>query len=366
MKILFLIPTLDGGGAERQLIYLVERLIACKEEVCVAYLHDGVYTDRLKKSNCVLNKIPSSGNYDPLVMFRILRLIRNFGPDVIHTWLPQMNIFGGLCALLAGKPFVLSERSNGQGIENTWRGWVIRRIAQKASLIVANSESGAAYWRLRTCRPVKVIRNIIPFGEIDSINAVSPGDIDVPSGARVILYVGRYSEEKNILILFTALAEVAGKHPDVYVFFYGEGALKLVLLDRLADSQHAARIRIHGFTSDVWQRMKQAAVFVSVSKYEGSPNVVLESVACGCPVVLSDIAPHREILDDDCAFFVDEKSPLSIAAGVEMALNSKERSDVFASRARERLSDVHSSVAVLKQYMDVYDWSRKNAVEAVG
>ena len=54
--------------------------------------------------------------------------------------------------------------------------------------------------------------------------------------------------------------------------------------------------------ASVWALMKKASVFVSLSAYEGCPNTVMEAMACGCPLVLSDIPAHREILDESvCA-----------------------------------------------------------------
>ncbi len=59
--------------------------------------------------------------------------------------------------------------------------------------------------------------------------------------------------------------------------------------------------------ASVWALMKKASVFVSLSAYEGCPNTVMEAMACGCPIIVSDIPEHREILDEQSALFVTRK-----------------------------------------------------------
>jgi glycosyltransferase involved in cell wall biosynthesis len=68
--------------------------------------------------------------------------------------------------------------------------------------------------------------------------------------------------------------------------------------------------------------MKKASLFISLSKFEGSPNAVMEAMACGCPLVLSDIPGHREILNDKSALFVDPSNIRLTANAILKVLNN--------------------------------------------
>jgi glycosyltransferase involved in cell wall biosynthesis len=75
----------------------------------------------------------------------------------------------------------------------------------------------------------------------------------------------------------------------------------------------AGKILLPGVITNPWSLLKKAELLVSVSHYEGCPNVVLEAMACGCPVVVSDIPAHREILGEATALLVNPQDPAAIA-----------------------------------------------------
>ena len=94
-------------------------------------------------------------------------------------------------------------------------------------------------------------------------------------------------------------------------------------------------------------------MFVSPSHYEGRPNAVLEAMAVGVPLVVSDISAHRELLDEQSAILVDPADPAALAIGVIMALSDPEAS---GRRAREasRRADGHSVERMVAQYEELY------------
>ena len=107
MKILYLTYFLRWAGLERQLSYLAGELARMGHEVHVAYLsigHEGGRGD-LRQVHC--HEIAKTGHYDPLIIWRLVRLIRSIRPDVIQTWHYLMDVFGGLASTLTRTPWVL-------------------------------------------------------------------------------------------------------------------------------------------------------------------------------------------------------------------------------------------------------------------
>jgi glycosyltransferase involved in cell wall biosynthesis len=115
----------------------------------------------------------------------------------------------------------------------------------------------------------------------------------------------------------------------------------------------ADRCRFLGIVDDLWSWMKRAAVLISVSVSEGEPNAVLEAIACGTPLVLSDVAPHRGLVDDSSAWMVDPDSPDSIASGIEAVLADQDEAKRRAIRALTAIEG-RSATELAAQYADIY------------
>jgi glycosyltransferase involved in cell wall biosynthesis len=99
--------------------------------------------------------------------------------------------------------------------------------------------------------------------------------------------------------------------------------------------------------------MKRADVFVSPAHFEGNPNVVLEAMTAGVPLVVSDIGEHRELLDDGAALLVPAISVDAVAAAIRETLTDRQAAAVRAAAAR-RLAEARGIATIAARYDDVY------------
>src|SRR4029077_11805364 len=123
---------------------------------------------------------------------------------------------------------------------------------------------------------------------------------------------------------------------------------------RVKRSRNSERIRLLGFVKDLWCWMRRADVFVSVSRFEGSPNVVLEAMAIGCPLVVSDIPEHREILDETMAQFCSVDAVAGMASTILGVLNAPLQARARAHAARKRVAGWTLEESA-RQYLDIYN-----------
>ena len=349
MKILHLIPSMGSGGAERQLSVLATALSEKGLDCHIGYCSDGPNLERLSAGMVSIHQFSLKNNHDPRLLLHIIRLIRAVKPDLIQTWLLQMDVMGGLAAVLTGVPFILSERSSASCYPNNWKFFLRKKMADKASSIIANSQGGIDYWRsLKTETPLFLIRNCVQTdGQLADLQEQLPGE------PRLIVVAGRLSPEKNVILLLDALIVILKKSYNTRVKIFGEGPLKEQLQVRINQQQMADKISLEGYTQNLPAWLSRAELCVSISDYEGNPNVVLEAAAAECPLVLSDIQAHREIFDDSQVNFVDHKSLEKIISGIQTALEHRESSHSKAVRARDVLTD-YSIDKILQQYLDVY------------
>lgn len=352
LTVLHVIPSLVGGGAERQLSLLAPELCRLGVDTHVAYLHPGVNLAPLQDSPVGLHPVTCSGNHDPRILLKLVRLIRTLRPDVVQTWLPQMDILAGLAALMTGTPFVLSERSSAAAYSGGWKNRLRYRIGRHARVVVANSQGGLDYWGASD-GVRRVIRNGLALQAIHASEPASPAALGLPGDARLILFAGRLSAEKNIPALLDALDAVLGRHPDAVAVLFGEGPLLATLQAQAATLAACDRVRLPGFTTDLWRWMRRASAFVSVSHFEGNPNTVLEAMALGCPLVVSSIAQHREILDDASARFCDPASPADIARAVDAVLDEPALSASRAAAAKRNAGGCSIEIAA-HDYLNLY------------
>jgi glycosyltransferase involved in cell wall biosynthesis len=352
LTVLHAIPSLIGGGAERQLSLLAPELLRLGVCTHVAYLHPGANLTPLHGSDIKLHSISCSGNYDPRILFKLIRLINAIRPNLVQTWLPQMDIFAGLAALITGTPFILSERSSSLAYTWGWKTFLRRYIGFRANGVVANSESGIDYWS-SVDGVRRVIRNGLSFQLIQASESASLFSLGLPNDARLLLFAGRLSAEKNIHKLLEALSIVLERHSDVVAVLFGDGPMHSELMAHINRLAVRGRIRLLGFTSDLWSWMRRADIFVSVSYFEGNPNSVLEAMAIGCPLVVSSIPQHLEILDECSAFLCDPYSPADIARVLDTVLSIPSLAAERAVIAQHR-SEQWSIKNAANEYLDLY------------
>jgi glycosyltransferase involved in cell wall biosynthesis len=345
--VLHLIPSLTGGGAERQLALLARSLAKAGIRVHLGYLHDGANSQLAQGDGVVLHRLPAFDSHDPLLLIRVLRLIRATQADLVQTWLPQMDVIGGLAARWAAVPAILTERSSAGAYAGSSIKHALRRlIGRRAAAVVANSESGLEYWRAQgyAGRAV-VIRNGLVAAAADAAQ-VAPRE-------RIILFAGRLSPEKNLPRLIAALDQVLRARPGYVALLCGEGPQRAQLERQIATLPTRDDIRLAGYRTDFAALLSRAAVLVSPSLFEGHPNAVLEAMMLGCPLVVSDIRQHREILDERSAVFCSTEAAADIAAGIERVLRDETGANGRAAAARLQAAEF-SIDAASSAYRELY------------
>ena len=345
---------MEGGGSERQLAYLARSLVTLGWEVHVALFRRGPNWDRLESSGAVVHELTAVSGYDPRLYAQVARVVAAVDPHVIQTWLFSMQVAGGLAAAALQTPWVFSERSSAPAYQSSTGDLVRIAVARTADAIVSNSAAGDAYWADRIGTDVR--RYVIPNGlPLDEIGAESPASMDtitVSDDTPLILFAGRFAPEKNLDLLLPALGHVFAQRMGRAVLC-GDGPLRQGFADWIMARGLGDRIAIRGYTTNLWALMKRATVVASPSLFEGAPNVVLEAMACGTPLIVSDIEAHRRLLDDSSAVFVSPDSVDALTSAILTVLNDGDAAQARARVARG-LADRYALPAIARRYAEVY------------
>ncbi len=308
LRIVCVIHSLAGGGAERVMAGLTSRLAARGHQVRLVTLDDGrgdrhdvhpgverVCLDVMAASSGTVAAVRN--NRARLAALRAA--IRAYAPQVVLSFCDATNVLTLLATAGLGVPVVVSERSDPgeQAMSPLWgrlRRWTYRRAARLIALSDSSARSMAAWNR----HPVAVIPSAVAAPEeADADSDPAESRRRLGSGRKTILGVGRLSEEKGFDRLIDAFSQLAGEFPDWQLQIAGEGPQRPRLEAMIAASGWAERIELLGWQRPITPLYRAADLFVLPSRYEGFPSALLEAMACSVAALAVDCeSGPREII----------------------------------------------------------------------
>ncbi len=313
-RILFVAPSLGGGGAERQLLHIANGLNDTefvKSIFCIR--RGGAYEQFLKKEVATTypeTRIKSSTLGTILSLSPLRKTIAEFQPDILVSFLNHTSILcwsalrpvsrkAQLCVCIQNNLSEETLRTTHRFLQPTfWR--CFGKTVKSADGLVFISKGVEKDFRqhypdVRTT-PSEVIYNI---GTIPQNSSHAESNIAENYGAPIILACGRLHEQKDYPTLLRAFQRVVQK-TDARLHILGEGPERTKIEELIGHLGLQSRVSLLGFQSDPAAYMKAARVFVLSSKYEGFGNVIVEAMSLGVPVV-STRCPYGpdEIIQDE-------------------------------------------------------------------
>jgi len=348
MRICLAINSLRPGGAERVAANLVNEWVRTGHTASVLTLEsDSLDFYRLDPAvdRRALGLVRESGGPVRGLLANLSRLrrlreeFRAIRPDVIVSFIDQMNVLVLAAAAGLGIPVVVSERIDPRvsPLGGVWKG--LRRLTYgRASGLVVQTESVAQWARgIVKSQRVEVIPN--PVGEsCITIGRRSRTD----ARARRVVAVGRLVPQKGFDTLIAAFDRATAGHPDWSLVIAGEGPLEADLRAQAGRCRAADRITLAGLVGNPEELLGESAIFVLSSRFEGFPNALVEGMACGCAVIATDCpSGPAEIITpgvDGLLVPVDDVAALSASIQALVANESERRRLGAASAASvERL-----------------------------
>jgi glycosyltransferase involved in cell wall biosynthesis len=360
-RVLFVINSLAGGGAERVMVTLLRHSQAWRDRYTLSLaLLDNQPAAYAPPDGLPVHQLDARGNLIRSVR-QLRSLVRRTEPDLIVSFLTRANVAACLAVVGTGKPFIVSERVNtnahlARGLPGFASRLLVRLTYPRARHVLAVSQGVAddlvrlfSVPRERT----SVIANPVD-GEAIRARAREPGAMAAESP--YVVAMGRLTAPKNFPLLIDAFARagIPGR-----LVILGEGPERTALERRIAALGMADRILLPGFSANPFPLIAGADCYVLPSNAEGFPNGLVEAMALGVPVISTDCrSGPSEILAGraqgginslDCAdhgLLIPCDDRAALAEGLRQYRDPALRAH-YADAARARASDfsVEASVA---------------------
>jgi len=334
-RLAFFVDSMAGGGAERVMLNLANEYVKHGYEVdLVLARKEGEYlSDVDQKIRIVDINAKRFWNY----FLPLIRYFRNEKPAVMLTATTIINIIAILSRKLAGSSsrLVVSEHIDIVSIAQSGalqrKNLVKRLIAYcypKADAIVAVSTGAALSLKNFSGLSEEKITTIYN-GVIDQQKLnLSEQQVDHPwfgvqqNKEPVIVSVGRLQAQKDYPTLLKAFAELL-KNQSSKLLILGEGELRSELEELASQLQISEAVSFHGFESNPFKYLANADAFVLSSQFEGLPTVLIEALACGCPVVSTRCpsGPEEILENGKYGKLVDVEDHAALAGALYDTLN---------------------------------------------
>ena len=347
--LIFMIPSLSGGGAEKVASNLVP-YISQHFDVTLALLENRLAYPvpekvRLKIFSGPLENQAAHILRIPYHVFSLARIVRKYDVRIVLSFMEQANIINLLTALLTHHKTLISQRIEPKR-QHANKG-ILGQIILKASLLlypkadevlavsegIGNtliSDYGLDQGKLN------VIPNPVNIEKLSS-QAKAPLPANIP--AKFLLHVGRMNlDHKGQDVSLKAFHLLRRKYKDLSLIFIGDGPDRKRIINQIEKLNLNDATILTGWQDNVAYFMTHAQVLLLSSRYEGWPNVLVEAMACGCPVVSTDCntGPKEILGDNEHGLLVPVDDHEAMALAVEKLLFDPKMRKKFGERGLKR------------------------------
>jgi glycosyltransferase involved in cell wall biosynthesis len=360
MNIMYFVTGLGMGGAERQVVDLADRMCLRGHNVVIAYLtgKQELFPEQLNVSVVALN-----GNKSLSGMMRaissLVRLIKRFKPDVVHSHMIHANLLARMIRLVTRIPkLICTAHSSNEGGKLKMLAYrltdsladLTTNVSQEAVDILVAKGASSAGRMIFVPNGIDTHRFVFDEQVRDQVRRRE----SVGSSIKVILAVGRLVEAKNYPCLLDAFKRVLHDDENVRLWIVGDGPLASDLALFVREAHLDEKIKFFGRRDDVPSFYCAADVYVLSSAWEGFGLVVAEAMSCKTLVVATDCGGVREVLGGN-GYLVESFNPEALRNSINTAMNlSPEEKNSLVVSARARVVDNYSIDSVINLWEGLY------------
>jgi glycosyltransferase involved in cell wall biosynthesis len=355
IRVAVLLQDLEFGGTQRYALHLLRHMDRERFAPELWVLRGGDDMVPIARDLGVpIIHLSHDATAGPRTLVRLAVRLFTHRPDLLYTLTVVPNIWGRLFGRMARVPAVVS------GYRSLYPKQGERWLWRFADKIICNAEA---------LKKIMVDRFSVPAERIAVIpNAVDMEAFrptrDAKASDPTVLFVGRLVSEKDPLNLVESFKLVADKLPEARFQMIGGGPLREVVQARIRECGLESKLELVPGAADVRPWLNRAWVFVLASAMEASPNVIIEAMAMGLPVVATRVGGIPELVaDKQTGFLVDSGDRAALADALVALLADETLRKTMGDAGRERVVLHHTLENMVQQtervFVDALDGARK-------
>jgi glycosyltransferase involved in cell wall biosynthesis len=353
LDIVLMLTSFDVGGTERQMVELVRRLDPHRFRVHLACFHKRGRLLEDLPDGVAVREFPVRGFANPAAIGRMLAFsawCRRIRASLVHTCDLYANIFGLPAARLAGVPVRIANRREILTGDKSPAQLAAQRWAYRAAhAVVANSSAARA--QLATEGVPRDRLRLIPNGlDLARFTPQPP-----PAAIRRVVTVANLRAEKGHDTILAAVPAILDRHPDATFTFAGDGPRRDALETLARALGVSGRVRFLGECRDVAPVLAAADLFVLPSRSEAFPNAVIEAMAAGLPVVVSNVGGIPEVVrHGENGLLVPPDDHAALTGAVLGLMDRRQDAAALGAAARRDVARDYTIDRMVERFEDLY------------
>lgn len=364
-KLLFVNYSLEMGGIETLLLELSRAMrngSRYEPGICV-FETEGKLKKEFEAIGVRVHVLQKKHSRDYFLPFRVRGLIRQEGYDLVHAHNQVSWLYGGMGAVLAGKPLIYTEHTSlekFQPFQQRNLKMILKPLGKKTELVTTVAKHLMPSLLHDIGIPAKRLRNIYngidltPY-QIEVDREEKLRELGLPSSGKTIGIVASLTDAKDHATLLRAFAQVLPKVAGVRLVIVGEGPLEETMRSLVGILDIGNHVHFLGVRRDIPELLQLFDVFTLSSVIEGLPISLLEAMASACPVVATRIPGVDELVSEESGILVPHSSPDKLADALIRVLTEDGLAERLGQEGRHRVQGGFSFDAMIQAYVSFYD-----------
>ena len=367
--VVLVIDSLGYGGAERQVIELANNMDSDRFDVHVCTLLDYVpLGSKLRNSERRLHTIVKKNKFDLTVVPRLVRLLKSLNADIVHSYLFSPDIASRLAGRLAHTELIIGSERSANYLVGKRQKFAYRVTRACVDLVIANSRTGAQFNSKMFGHPAcdyRVVHNGVDTERFRPQNRIAmQNELELPADKHIIGVFASLKPLKNHAMIFQAFKRVLDSFPDTQLLLVGglsygnmmgtaEHHTRMEnLIDELGIGQQCTFL---GKRDDVELIYPACDITVLTSLREGTSNALLESMACGIPVVATNVCDNSYVVKEgETGFLVALGDIEGMADRIQVLLGNEALRQEMGRKARKWVQEEFSIQQLIRRTETVY------------
>ena len=344
IKLLFVIPTLGHGGAQKVITELMSNLIEVKRDELNCTIHLLTFreeTDPVHKTHPAVNlehiDVIDSTSASLKKMLgaplKIRKEVKRIKPDLIVAFQDIANFPTIIASVGLKIPVILSERNDPRHYRVAIARNIMRKLLyRRANHVVVQTEIIARQMPRSIYKRTIIIPNAVPKAPHQAMTG-TPMDSSFS-----IISAGRLETQKDHNLLIEAFAKISSENGNWFLKIYGEGSLRQQLEEKIIELRLEAQVSIEPATNDIYDVLSKAHLFVLSSEHEGFPNILAEAVATGLPCIgFASVSGVPELIIDGKNGILlkdNQRNSQALATAMSSLIADKQAREIMSKNCR--------------------------------